>query len=76
MRNFVTQTQQGSNTPQMRDFEGGVARRVRAGEVVEYSAAPLYAPGVLPPSAILLTAHGSRGAPSAQLIPNPAGRRK
>jgi hypothetical protein len=32
--------------------------------------------GVLPPSAILLTAHGSRGVPSASLIRNPAGRRK
>jgi len=30
----------------------------------------------LPPSAILLTAHGSQGAPSARLIRNPAGQRK
>lgn len=56
----------------MRDFENGVARRVKAGEVVEYSATPLYSPGVLPPSSVLVTALGSRGAPSARLIHNPA----
>jgi hypothetical protein len=60
----------------MQTFENGVARRVRSGEVVEYSAKPLYSRGVLPPSAILLTAHGSRDAPSARIINNPAGRRK
>jgi len=75
-KNIVTQTQNGSNTPQMRDFENGIARRVRAGEVIDYSAAPLYSSGVLPPSSILLTATGSRGLPAARLIPNPAGRKR
>jgi hypothetical protein len=74
--NLVTQTHRGSNTPQMSGFEERVARRVRAGEVVEYSALPLYNPGVLPPSAILLSASGSRGAPSARVVNNPAGRRR
>lgn len=76
-RNFVTLTNRGANSPQMSGFERGVARRARAGEVVEYYAKTLYDDGALPPSAILLTAHGSRGgAPSARLIHNPAGRRK
>lgn len=76
MRNIVTQTQNGSNTPQMRGFENAVAGRVRAGEVVEYFSKPVYGQKALPPSAILLTAYGSRGAPAARLIPNPAGRRR
>jgi hypothetical protein len=74
--NIVTLTHRGANTPQMQSFERGIAGRVRSGEVVEYSAMPLYNPGVLPPSSILLTALGSRGAPTARLINNPAGRRK
>lgn len=76
MRNIVTQTHNGANTPQMRDFENSVARRVRAGEVVEYFAKPFYGQDALPPSAILLTAHGSRGAPAARFVHNPAGRRR
>jgi len=75
-RNFVTLTQKGANSPQMQTFERDVARRVREGEVVDYSATPLYDDGVLPPSLIVLTAHGSRSGPSARLIRNPAGRRK
>lgn len=76
MQDIVTLTQTPTNSPHMRDFEQDVARRVRAGEVVEYSAAPLYSPGVLPPSHMLLTAYGSRGAPVGRVIDNPAGRRK
>lgn len=72
--NLITQTHQGSNTPQMSNFERGVAARVRDGEVIEYGAMPLYQDGILPPSSILLTATGSRGAPTARLISNPAGR--
>ena len=76
MRNLVTLTQRGANSPLMQNFERAVARRVRSGEVVEYSATPLYNKGVLPPSAILLTAQGSRGRPTARIIENPAGRRR
>jgi len=74
MWNLVTQTHRGANTPQMSNFERGIAARVRGGEVIEYRAQPLYRDGVLPPSGILLTATGSRGAPSARIINNPAGR--
>lgn len=74
MWNLVTQTQRGSNTPQMSNFERAIAARVRRGEVIEYGAKPLYRDGVLPPSSILLTATGSRGAPTARIINNPAGR--
>ncbi|CAN5839326.1 hypothetical protein BH11PSE1_BH11PSE1_19770 [soil metagenome] len=73
-RNLVTLTQAPSNSPQMRDLENGVRRRVQAGEVVEYSAMPLYTPGALPPARILLTALGSRGVPVARIVENPAGR--
>ena len=58
----------------MSNFGRGIAARVRGGEVIEYGAKPLYRDGVLPPYAILLTATCSRGAPSARLINNPAGR--
>lgn len=75
-RNAVTLTHHGANTPQMRNFEQGVARKVRGGEVMEYTATPLYNDGVLPPSHIVLTAHGSRGTSVARVIQNPAGRRR
>jgi hypothetical protein len=75
-RNFVTLTNRGANSPQMSGFERDVAKRADAGEVVEFYAQPLYDDGVLPPSAVFLTALGSRGAPSARLIRNPAGQRK
>jgi hypothetical protein len=77
MQDLVTITQHPTNSPQMRDYEQDVARRVRAGEVVEYSVVPLYNEGMLPPSTIVMTAHGSRGgAPSGRIILNPAGRRR
>lgn len=76
MRNLVTITQNKANLPYMSSFEGEVARRIREGEVMEYSATPLYCEGVLPPSSILLQAYGSRGAPIARIAQNPAGRRK
>lgn len=74
LRNLVTLTRNPANSPYMREFERTVAQRVRDGEVIEYSATPLYSDGVLPPRSILLTAIGSRGAPIARLIQNPAGR--
>lgn len=73
-RNLVTAARQ-TNHPRMSQFERGVASRVRAGEVVEYSATPLY-DGVGAPSALFLTASGSRGAPTARLIQNPVGQRR
>lgn len=74
--NLVTLTHNGANTPQMSKFENEVARRVRAGEIVDYSASALYRNGASPPDAVLLTAIGSRGAPSAKLVFNPAARRR
>jgi len=75
-RNVVTLTHHGANTPQMRDFEQEVARRARGGEVIEYSATPMYSPGILPPGLILLMAQGSSGMRQARLIQNPAGQRR
>jgi hypothetical protein len=75
-KHVVTLTQTPANSPHMRDFENAVARRVREGEVIEYLAKPLYSAGILPPAMMLLTAHGSRGAPIARVVQNPAGWRK
>jgi hypothetical protein len=48
------------NTPKMSGYEGAVKRRVQAGEVVDYFVRPLYnAPGSAP-SAILMSARGTR----------------
>lgn len=74
-RNAVTLST-SANSPRMSNFETRVKSRVKAGEAIEYSATPLYNEGVLPPASILLTATGSRGAPIARLVENPAGRRK
>lgn len=73
-QNIVTMTHNGVNNGLMSRFEGGVRDRVRTGEVIEYSAVPLYGKGALPPSAVLLTAFGSRQQPIAKVIMNPAGR--
>ena len=73
-RNLVTLTQNRTNSSDMKRFENAIARNVRNGEVVEYLTMPLYTQGVLPPSAILMTAYGSRSGPSARIIHNPAGR--
>jgi hypothetical protein len=74
-RNLVTMTHNGANTPQMRDFENAVARRVAAGEVVEYSATSIYGGGVGPPAGVLVTSHGPKGS-SASYVYNPAGVRR
>jgi filamentous hemagglutinin len=75
-RNLVTLTQKGANHPEMSNFERAVTRKVRSGEVVEYSAIPLYSAGHLAPSAVLVTARDSRGGFDARLIANPAGRKQ
>lgn len=74
-RNLLTLTRH-ANSPQMSGFESAVAGRVRTGEVVEYSSTPLYRQGSPAPTGVLVTASGSRGAPTARFIPNPAGRRR
>jgi len=74
-RNLVTMTHDGANTPQMRDFENAVAQRAAGGEVLDYSATPIYGEGVGAPAGVLLTAHGPNGS-SARYVHNPAGARK
>ena len=73
-RNIVTMTQNGTNNPEMSKFEGRVAKLIKGGDIVEYSSIPLYNADSLPPSMVLLSAQGSRGAPMARLFRNPAGR--
>ncbi len=73
-RNLVTLSQRPTNDPHMSRFDEVVAQKVRSGEVIEYSSTPLYASGVKPPGAILMTATGSNGTRMAKLVQNPAGR--
>lgn len=72
-RNLVTLSQNPTNHPHMSGFDGEIARRVRSGEVIEYSSTPIYNPGVGPPGTILMTATGSRGTRMARIVRNPAG---
>jgi hypothetical protein len=76
LSDLVTLTQNPTNSSHMATFENKVMRRVRDGEVVEYFVRPLYRDGILPPTSILMSAYGSRGAPIARLVENPAGSRK
>lgn len=71
--NIVTLTHRGANTPQMSDFERNVARRVGAGEVIDYSVIPLYGSAAAP-SAVLMTAYGPRNGFTGRVVENPAGR--
>ncbi len=73
---LVTLTQNPTNSSHMATFENEVMRRVRDGEVMEYFVKPLYHEGILPPTSMLMLAYGSRGAPIARLVENPAGRRR
>lgn len=74
-RILVTLSQNPTNHPHMSGFDKRVAQQVRSGEVVEYSATPLYTPGVGPPGTILMTATGSKGTRMGRIVLNPAGRR-
>ena len=76
VKNLMTLTQNNTNSSWMQSFENGVARMVRAGQVVEYSVLPLYSGRALPPQWVLMTAVGSRDSLPPKLVPNPAGRRK
>ena len=73
---LVTITQNPTNSSHMFSFENEIMRRVRDGEVMEYFVKPLYREGILPPRSVLMSAFGSRGAPIARLVENPAGRRR
>lgn len=74
--NIVTLTQNPTNHPLMSGVEARAARAAAKGEVIRYSAVPLYAPGGAAPSHIFIFAYGSRGYRDAAVIGNPAGRRK
>jgi len=65
-----------TNSPIMRDYENGIAHRVRSGELIDYSVTPYYTPGVEAPSFIAMTAWGDRSGPTAVIIENPLGRPK
>lgn len=75
-REVVTLWQNPVNHPQMSGFEREAAKRVRGGEIVEYSSIPLYNAGKKEPDYMLLTARGSRGEPVARLIRNVPGKRR
>ncbi len=60
-RNITTLTQNPTNHPLMSAVEARAARAAANGEVIHYSAVPLYAPGGAAPSHIVIFAYGSRG---------------
>lgn len=64
------------NRGAMSTFEKSVTARARAGEVLEYFAQPLYGPKALWPSAVVLSAQGSRGVMTSKVLQNRDGRRK
>jgi hypothetical protein len=74
-RNFIALTQTPANSPWMRDFENLVARRVRNGEVIDYSVTPFGSAG-LPPKMVLMTASSLGRNPAARLVANPARPRR
>ena len=75
-RNIVTMTQHPTNDKDMAAFEHRVARNIQKGDIVEYSATPLYGRDSLPPKFVLMTAHGTQSGFSGRLVRNPAGQRK
>jgi hypothetical protein len=75
-RDLFTITQSPTNNKHMWSLEREVLKRVRSGEVVDYSVTPFYGPGVGAPEWLLMTADGPRGGPAARLIQNPAARQR
>jgi hypothetical protein len=74
--NLVTASHLPTNDSFMKRFENGVAKMVRGGEYVHYSATPIYGREALPPRFIMMTARGSNGSQMARIVENPAGRPK
>ena len=60
-RNLVTIFQNPANTPIMSGLEGQVRAALEAGQVVDYSATPVYTGSDLVPAGITLRAQGSGG---------------
>lgn len=65
-----------ANRGQMNSFENAVKARVLAGEIVEYFVQPLYRAMGGAPSAVILSAQGSRGGFTPRVVQNSGGRRR
>jgi hypothetical protein len=65
-----------ANRGSMRTFEESGGNRVRAGEILEYFVSPLYRSGNSAPSAVIMSAHGSRGGVTPRVIQNRIGARQ
>jgi hypothetical protein len=76
MVNLMALAQNPTNSSHMKTFENRVVRKVRNGEIVEYTVTPFYNDGTLPPRAVFLTEYGSRGGSSARIIEHPPGRKR
>lgn len=76
LKEAFASTRRPTNATVMLGFEKDAARRVRGGEILDYSVTPLYNPGVPAPAMVLMTMSGDRGPPSALIVENPLGRRK
>jgi len=72
--NLVTLQQLRANSPVMRGFETSIRAAVENGEVVEYSATPIYNGDNLVPRGITISAHGSGGFSLDVTVLNPAGK--
>ncbi len=64
------------NRGAMQTFEKAIKDRVRAGEVVEYFVRPLYNSPASAPSAVVLSAEGSRGGFTPRIVRNVPGPRR
>jgi hypothetical protein len=60
-RNLVTLYQNPVNTPVMRDFETSVRKTVEDGQIIDYSATPIYKGNNFMPSGVTLNASGDGG---------------
>jgi hypothetical protein len=70
---LVTLQQNPVNSPIMRSFENLVRSAVEAGEVVDYTATPIYNSTNLAPRAVTLIGQGSNGFNLGVSILNPIG---
>lgn len=71
-QNLITLTHNPTNLVIMSRLESAVAQAARRGEVIRYSATPMYVSGRAAPTHIVITATGSRGFETSAVIANPA----
>ncbi len=74
VENLVTLQQNPANSPIMRGFETSIRNAVENGEVINYSATPIYNGTNLVPRGITLSGSGSGGFSLDVTILNPAGQ--